>query len=397
MTAYYGSEVVPDAQGRFVIPPILREAAQLTGEVAILGQMDHLAIWNRGTASNAACRPSRSPPTISPPSRTWGSDRCAPPPNPPSCPRHAGGSAGPPPGAGRRPDAGPDPGAGGPRPGHPGPRRPPRPAPGRGPGPPGPGAGPGQRLGAEPALTILAGTYEDIWEDPRFRAWMERHAPEGLDASAHGPGRLQPAAEGSGPGLQFPGGGPPGHAHGPGIRDHRPGLAGRPDRDLPGRRHLRLRRGAGLPTHRPGHPALPGRRHPAHHPGPGGGRVFRAAPGSRPAQAADRPGHPHLPGHPHRRQRGTVPPGRGHHRRRRGPEARRPAGGGLLPQPGGPYRQADPAPARRPLRRARAHRPRAAAPPIRLVHPGGIKAGEAEAAANPPSRSARLRGAERLP
>ena len=26
----------------------LGEAAQLTGEVAILGQMDHLAIWNRG-------------------------------------------------------------------------------------------------------------------------------------------------------------------------------------------------------------------------------------------------------------------------------------------------------------------------------------------------------------
>ena len=49
VTAYYGSEVEPDAQGRFVIPPILREAAGLTGEVAILGQMDHLAIWNRGS------------------------------------------------------------------------------------------------------------------------------------------------------------------------------------------------------------------------------------------------------------------------------------------------------------------------------------------------------------
>jgi len=48
VTAYYGSEVEPDAQGRFVIPPILREAASLMGEVAILGQMDHLAIWNRG-------------------------------------------------------------------------------------------------------------------------------------------------------------------------------------------------------------------------------------------------------------------------------------------------------------------------------------------------------------
>jgi len=47
VTAYYGSEVEPDAQGRFVIPPTLREAASLVGEVAILGQMDHLAIWNK--------------------------------------------------------------------------------------------------------------------------------------------------------------------------------------------------------------------------------------------------------------------------------------------------------------------------------------------------------------
>lgn len=46
-TAYFGSEVEPDAQGRFVIPPILREAAHLLGEVAVLGQMDHLAVWNR--------------------------------------------------------------------------------------------------------------------------------------------------------------------------------------------------------------------------------------------------------------------------------------------------------------------------------------------------------------
>ena len=46
-TAYFGSEVEPDAQGRFVISPILREAAQLTGEVAVLGQMDHLALWNK--------------------------------------------------------------------------------------------------------------------------------------------------------------------------------------------------------------------------------------------------------------------------------------------------------------------------------------------------------------
>ena len=61
VTAYYGSEVEPDAQGRFVIPPILREAARLLGEVAILGQMDHLAIWNReGFEQRLAAEPMTS-------------------------------------------------------------------------------------------------------------------------------------------------------------------------------------------------------------------------------------------------------------------------------------------------------------------------------------------------
>jgi MraZ protein len=46
-SSYYGSEVEPDAQGRFVIHPILRSKANLVGEVVILGKMNHLAIWNR--------------------------------------------------------------------------------------------------------------------------------------------------------------------------------------------------------------------------------------------------------------------------------------------------------------------------------------------------------------
>ncbi|MCL1893818.1 MAG: hypothetical protein FWG02_06250 [Holophagaceae bacterium] len=46
-TSYYGSEIEPDAQGRFVIQPILRSSANLIGEVVILGQLDYLAIWNR--------------------------------------------------------------------------------------------------------------------------------------------------------------------------------------------------------------------------------------------------------------------------------------------------------------------------------------------------------------
>ncbi|MDR2696926.1 MAG: hypothetical protein LBB40_00440 [Holophagales bacterium] len=46
-TSYYGSEIELDTQGRFVIQPILRSGANLIGEVVILGQMDHLVIWNR--------------------------------------------------------------------------------------------------------------------------------------------------------------------------------------------------------------------------------------------------------------------------------------------------------------------------------------------------------------
>jgi 16S rRNA (cytosine1402-N4)-methyltransferase len=38
------------------------------------------------------------------------------------------------------------------------------------------------RLGDDPRLTILAGTYEDIWDDLEFQGWMRTEAPEGLDA-----------------------------------------------------------------------------------------------------------------------------------------------------------------------------------------------------------------------
>ena len=38
------------------------------------------------------------------------------------------------------------------------------------------------RLGRDARLNILAGTYEDVWEDPAFQAWMHLQAPEGLDA-----------------------------------------------------------------------------------------------------------------------------------------------------------------------------------------------------------------------
>jgi len=38
------------------------------------------------------------------------------------------------------------------------------------------------RLGTDARLTILAGTYEDVWEEPSFQAWWHLQAPEGFDA-----------------------------------------------------------------------------------------------------------------------------------------------------------------------------------------------------------------------
>jgi len=37
------------------------------------------------------------------------------------------------------------------------------------------------RLGSDARLSILPGTYEDVWEDPTFQNLMHLHAPEGLD------------------------------------------------------------------------------------------------------------------------------------------------------------------------------------------------------------------------
>src|ERR1035437_7444546 len=39
-----------------------------------------------------------------------------------------------------------------------------------------------QRLGADSRLSILACAYEDLWEDPHFRAWTAAQAPQGFDA-----------------------------------------------------------------------------------------------------------------------------------------------------------------------------------------------------------------------
>jgi MraZ protein len=47
MTSYYGQQVKIDAQGRFVLPPILRTSAKLEGDLAVMGKITHLEVINR--------------------------------------------------------------------------------------------------------------------------------------------------------------------------------------------------------------------------------------------------------------------------------------------------------------------------------------------------------------
>ncbi len=46
VTSYFGQVVPMDPQGRLVIPPKLRDAAQIADDVIILGQNNHLEVWN---------------------------------------------------------------------------------------------------------------------------------------------------------------------------------------------------------------------------------------------------------------------------------------------------------------------------------------------------------------
>ena len=46
-TNFYGQVTAADKSGRILIPTLLRESAQMMGEVAVLGYLDHLDIWNQ--------------------------------------------------------------------------------------------------------------------------------------------------------------------------------------------------------------------------------------------------------------------------------------------------------------------------------------------------------------
>jgi MraZ protein len=43
---FFGQVTELDPQGRVLIPTRLRESAQMAGEVDVLGQQDHLEVWN---------------------------------------------------------------------------------------------------------------------------------------------------------------------------------------------------------------------------------------------------------------------------------------------------------------------------------------------------------------
>lgn len=45
--AYFGQQGQLDSQGRVIVPQLLRDSAEMTGEVVVAGRLDHLEVWNR--------------------------------------------------------------------------------------------------------------------------------------------------------------------------------------------------------------------------------------------------------------------------------------------------------------------------------------------------------------
>ena len=44
---YFGQQLRLDGQGRVVVPQILRDRAEIAGEVVVSGRLDQLEVWNR--------------------------------------------------------------------------------------------------------------------------------------------------------------------------------------------------------------------------------------------------------------------------------------------------------------------------------------------------------------
>ncbi len=254
-----------------------------------------------------------------------------------------------------------------------------------------------ERLGADPRLTILDGTYEDIWQDPRFRAWLERHAPEGLDAALMDLGV-------SGLQLKDPARGFSFQAEGP--LDMRMD----PESGFTARAWLDDQTEASLADAIYAYGEERASR-------PIARAILRSRDAGTLRTTLDLAAAVYsvLPREAARRRQQIDPATRTF-------QAIRIAVNGELSRlagaiaaavdalkPGGrvgviSFHSLEDRIAKQTLRRLAGlyDGPGRTAPEplprrIRLVHPGGVKAGETEAAANPPSRSARLRGAERLP
>ncbi len=45
--SYFGQQARLDGQGRLLVPPIVRAAAGMNGEVVVSARLDHLVVWNR--------------------------------------------------------------------------------------------------------------------------------------------------------------------------------------------------------------------------------------------------------------------------------------------------------------------------------------------------------------
>lgn len=44
---HFGQQLRLDSQGRVVVPQLLRESAEIAGEVVVSGRIDYLEVWNR--------------------------------------------------------------------------------------------------------------------------------------------------------------------------------------------------------------------------------------------------------------------------------------------------------------------------------------------------------------
>jgi MraZ protein len=44
--SYFGQQAQLDVQGRILLPQLLRESAGMSGDVVVMGQLDHLVVWN---------------------------------------------------------------------------------------------------------------------------------------------------------------------------------------------------------------------------------------------------------------------------------------------------------------------------------------------------------------